>query len=46
MAARKGGSYAECKKVNPEGEEVHHMPAKSASNLEVNEGYRTSLAFV
>ena len=38
MAARKGGSYAECRKVSLEGEEVHHMPAKSASNLEVNDG--------
>ena len=38
MAAKKGGSYAECGKARLEGEEVHHMPAKSASNLEVNDG--------
>ena len=37
-AEKKGGSYAEVKETSDENHEVHHMPAKSASELPENDG--------
>lgn len=35
---KKGGSYAEVKETSDENHEVHHMPAKSASELPESDG--------